>query len=208
MAPYRRKISIDVDGVGCDRAGAPVFRGATFKLAPGEALQVFGANGAGKSSLLGLIAGHFPPAEGTVRWRDGDDAWAPDRPQRAAIFLGHERGAKLSLTVRENLDFWRALYGRAAGDREGEMLDRLRLSPYAHAPVARLSAGQRRRLDFARLLIANRPFWLLDEPSAFVDYAGARLVAEIIDDHQQRGGVAIIATHDRLDLTSADLSIG
>ncbi|MEM9494731.1 MAG: heme ABC exporter ATP-binding protein CcmA [Pseudomonadota bacterium] len=211
-AAYARRISLDLRDLGGDRGGLPIFRGASFRLKPGEAVQIFGANGAGKSSLLGVLAGHFPASEGTVYWRDGNsDDWREDKPPREAVlFLGHERGAMASLTVVEHLDFWRARYRRPSmgPERVTALLSRLRLENYADEPAARLSAGQKRRLDFARLIIAARPVWLLDEPTAFVDEAGSALFASLVADHLKRGGVAIAATHERLAIGGFECVIG
>jgi len=209
MHPFQRPISVKTTDVGCDRGGAPVFRGAGFTLTPGEAVQIFGANGAGKSSLLGLLAGHFAPVEGEVCWRIGEGPWTKAAPRARVLFLGHERGAKPSLTVLENLGFWAARYGRRLQSAENTaVLTRLGLERDADAPVARLSAGQRRRLDLARFVMAGRPLWLLDEPAAFIDRQGAALIGDLVAEHQKRGGIAVVATHERLSFPSSTLTVG
>jgi len=209
MHPFQRPISVKTTDVGCDRGGAPVFRGAGFTLTPGEAVQIFGANGAGKSSLLGLLAGHFAPVEGEICWRMGERPWTKTPPRARALFLGHERGAKPSLTVLENLSFWAARYGRQLHLAQSEaVLKRIGLEHDADAPAARLSAGQRRRLDLARFVIANRPVWLLDEPAAFIDKQGAALIGDLVTDHLGRGGIAVVASHERLSFPSSTLTVG
>jgi len=209
MSPYLRQLSVKAENAGCDRGGAPVFRGAAFFLKPGDAVQITGANGAGKSSLLGLLAGHFAPVDGTVRWREGEAPWSAAAPRTSMLFLGHERGAKLSLTVRENLSFWSARYGQPFHAGEGNaLLERIGLNHDGDAPAARLLAGQGCRLDLARLLIANRPVWLLDEPAAFVDRCGAALIGDLVRAHQKRGGIAVVATHEGLSFASSTLKVG
>ena len=110
MQHYKREITLRLDDAGCDRAGAPIVRGVTFDLAPGDAIQLFGANGSGKTSLLYLVAGQLRPAEGQVLWN------SPGLQQHnpfahSILFVGHEASVKPALTAYENLAFWAELYG-------------------------------------------------------------------------------------------------
>ena len=194
MNPYRRAVSLSAENAGCIRAGAAVVRGVSFALAPGEGLQLFGPNGSGKSSLLSMFAGLIRPAEGAVRWRaDGADLDGP--PENGVFFLGHEASVKPALTAAENLAFWVKTYG---GGDISAALNAVGADAFSGLRAGRLSAGQRRRVDLARAVIAEREVWLLDEPAASIDRDGVKIVRSLIDSHLARGGVAIVATHDDL----------
>lgn len=211
IAPYRRKIALRAENVGCDRAGAPVVRGVTFAPGPGEAVQLFGANGSGKTSLLNLFAGHLRPAEGAVSWREDNGPWTDAKPAAGVFFMGHEYAVKPSLTALENLGFWARTYGLAgavAKDAAEQALVRMGLDGLWRVRAGRLSAGQRRRIDFARALLCRREVWLLDEPAAALDAKGATLVAMIVTEHLNAGGMAIIATHDALNVAAFRMVIG
>lgn len=196
MEPYAQQIGFEADNAGCDRAGAAIVRGVSFKLAPGEALQLFGPNGSGKSSLLSMFAGLIRPVEGALIWRSGEQQ--SDAPfENSVFFLGHEASVKSSLTAEENLFFWAATYG-AARARVDEALNAVEAASFAKLRAGRLSAGQRRRVDLARAILADRPVWLLDEPAAAVDRDGVEIIRNLTARHRARGGVAVIATHDDL----------
>ncbi|MEQ1771369.1 MAG: heme ABC exporter ATP-binding protein CcmA, partial [Devosia sp.] len=137
-------------------------------------------------------AGILHPDEGAVT---SDTTETPD-----LHVLGHGSAVKARLTVRENLDFWRILYGPTGMDTAAA-LDRVGLAHAAGFDAEILSAGQTRRLALARLLVSRRAVWLLDEPTAALDSEGSRLVGEMIDAHAQSGGAVIVATHERLALT-------
>ena len=205
MGRYRREISLKAQDAGCDRAGAPIVRGVDLALAPGEAVQLFGPNGSGKTSLLALFAGHIRPAEGTLRWRCAGEETGPSPFGGSVFFLGHEASVKSALTAEENLLFWASLYGLQGAEarrRVREALAHLNISPLRAVRAGRLSAGQRRRIDLARALLAEREVWLLDEPVAALDSDGDRIVGGVIARHLERGGLAVIATHDNLDVVS------
>ncbi len=197
-------------GAGCDRAGAPIVRGVDLTLEPGGAAQLFGPNGSGKSSLLAMLGGHIAPAEGAVVWRRGALECGPAPFVRSVFFLGHEASVKPALTAEENLLFWASLYGVAGAEARRAVavaLERLGLGRLKGMRAGRLSAGQRRRIDLGRALLARRPVWLLDEPVAALDADGDRIVSAMIADHLGAGGLAVIATHDRLDIASSMLEL-
>ena len=194
MEQYRRAISVSAAGAGCDRAGTAVVRGVSFELAPGEGLQLFGPNGSGKSSLLSMFAGLIRPAEGAVYWREGE-AESERPPEGSIFFLGHEASVKPALSAEENLKFWASAYG---GGDVPVALKAVDAMAFAHLRARSLSAGQRRRIDLARALLARREVWLLDEPTAAIDRHGVKIIRKLIDDHLTRGGIAIVATHDDL----------
>ena len=181
--------------LACVRAGREVFRNVGFTLRGGEMLAITGPNGAGKSSLLRLIAGLLPAAHGQVTLRGGD---AELTVGEQAHYVGHLDAFKPSLTVAENLAFWNSVL--AGGNGVASALAAVGLDTLAHLPALYLSAGQRRRLSLARLLVAARPIWLLDESSSTLDAAGAAMLAEVMAKHLAGGGLILAAEHGRLAL--------
>jgi len=188
----------------CVRGGREVFSDLDFSVLSGEALAVTGRNGAGKTSLLRLIAGLLVPAAGQVAVEGGSDELTT---AEQAHYLGHRDALKPALSVRENLSFWRDFLGGARGDTLPALAD-VGLDHIAHLPAAYLSAGQRRRLSMARLLAVRRPIWLLDEPTSALDAAGQALFARLMDDHLRLGGLIVAATHAPLGIAVRDLRIG
>jgi heme exporter protein A len=191
-------------GVRCVRGGREVFSGLDFEASSGEALAVTGRNGAGKTSLLRLIAGLLTMAGGSVDLKGGE---AELTLAEQAHYLGHRDALKPALSVLENLSFWRDFLGGAAFDA-AESLAAVGLDHAGHLPAAYLSAGQRRRLSIARLLAIRRPIWLLDEPTNALDTAGQGLFAALMGDHLARGGLIVAATHAPLGLVARELRIG
>lgn len=185
------------------RGGRAVLAGLSFRAEPGRALIVRGPNGAGKSTLLRALAGMLPLTGGTVRLGDVD---LSDRAafSECVAYAGHLDAVKPALTVAENLAVWAGLFGAAAG-RAAAALDRFGLGALGQRPAAQCSAGQRRRLGLARLLVVDRPLWLLDEPTVSLDAASAATVADLIRTHCAGGGIALIATHVDLGLDDAEV---
>jgi heme exporter protein A len=197
--------SLTAEKLACARGERRLFENLSFKVRAGQALAVEGANGAGKTSLLRLLAGFLAPASGRVviaqDGKDSDDA--EDRGSHVG-WLGHHDGLKPQLTVAEQLKFYAELYGCAA---DAAVLERVGLARQAELPCRYLSAGQRRRLALARLLVSQRPLWLLDEPFAALDTAGQALVAQFMARHCGEGGIIIAATHDPLGLSNESLKL-
>lgn len=191
---------IDVQNLACERGGRRVFRNVNFAAATGQAVTLEGPNGAGKTSALRMLAGFISPAAGEIRVHMSAGYIIADDEERGRLigWMGHQDGIKAQLSVIENARFFAALYG-ARMDLEG-ILDRVGLTRLIELPAQYLSAGQRRRLGLARLILSARPLWLLDEPLSSLDATGRRLVAELIGEHCDDGGVAIIATHETLGL--------
>ena len=174
-----------------------------------QVVLVSGNNGAGKSTLLRALAGLLPYTAGKMALAGG----APDSDlPRQAHYLAHADGMKAALTVEENLDFWGAYLG--AGDETGSLapqqaLARVGLAHALRAPFGALSAGQKRRAALARLLVARRPLWLLDEPMTALDRGSRERFAEVMRDHCAGGGLIIAATHEPLGLpAAAELTLG
>lgn len=163
-----------------------------------------GINGAGKSSLLRLIAGLLPAASGAITLEGGE---AELTLAEQAHYLGHRDALKSSLTVLENLDFWREFLGGEAIDGTA-ILETVGLGHAAYLPAAFLSAGQRRRLSIARLIAVNRPVWLLDEPTSALDTSGQTMVASLMSAHLRSGGIILAATHGPLGVPAQELRIG
>ncbi|SIN96510.1 heme ABC exporter ATP-binding protein CcmA [Vannielia litorea] len=168
------------------RGGVPVLEGLSFKVAAGEVLVLRGPNGVGKTSLLRVLAGLAPPVKGRVE-------------SEGAAYAAHSDGLKATLTVRENLAFWAELHERPVGDA----LERMRLGALAERQAGSLSAGQKRRLGLARLLVTGRALWLLDEPTVSLDADSVALFAGVVRGHVAAGGAAVIATHIGLGLEEA-----
>jgi heme exporter protein A len=190
---------LTVSNLGAVRGGRRVLADISFRLAPGEVLAVTGPNGAGKSTLLRLIAGLLTASAGSI-------AFEPSPEDNAIHYLGHLDGLKTALTVRENLAFWAALWG---GGDVIAALEQVGLAHLAPLPVGVLSAGQRRRAAIARLLLAPRPLWLLDEPATALDTEAEATLGRIVGAHLDGGGMAVIATHRALPLaTTATLALG
>ncbi len=191
------------ENLTCRRSERTLFEHVSFAVDQGQALTVAGPNGAGKSSLLRILAGFLSAGSGSFRL-DGIEG---DRDIRHCLhYLGHRDGLRAALTVRENLSFAAASLG--AGLDVPQALRAVDLPFAADLPVGLLSAGQRRRIALARLLVARRPLWLLDEPTTALDSSAQRRVAELLQDHLAAGGLAVVASHLPLGIAGAVLSLG
>jgi heme exporter protein A len=189
--------------LACVRGGREVFAGLNFTLPRGEALLVTGRNGAGKSSLLRMIAGLVRTARGRIELHEG----SPELTLAEQVhYLGHLDALKPSLTVGENLDFWLRYLGGAA---TSEALAAVGLHGLSSLPAAYLSAGQRRRLSIARLMAVKRPVWLLDEPTSALDRGAQEHLAALMRDHLAAGGLIVAAAHGPIGLERArELRLG
>ena len=193
--------------LGMERGGRRLFSALSFEAEAGSALIVTGPNGAGKSSLLRGLCGF-------LRFEDGAFALEGGDPERTvgeqAHYLGHADALKGTLTAGENLAFWAgALGGDASLRARRAALMKVGLAHVIDFPVRALSAGQKRRVALARLLVARRPLWLLDEPTAAIDSAAQAAFAAIMQDFMNVGGVIVAATHAPLGLARAkELTLG
>ncbi|MFW5926504.1 MAG: heme ABC exporter ATP-binding protein CcmA [Wenzhouxiangella sp.] len=175
------------------RAGEPVFPAIDTDIESGEVIVVRGPNGCGKTTLLRMFAGILKPWNGTVSI------------YTSIAFLGHAPALKGELTCRENLEFQRRFHGAGNGPGTDRALARVGLAGLGLRPARALSAGQRRRLALAGLLVAPRSLWLLDEPYASLDDDGCSLVDRLLDEHIARGGGAAISTHQRQPMIATEI---
>ncbi|MEE9387767.1 MAG: heme ABC exporter ATP-binding protein CcmA [Paracoccaceae bacterium] len=184
---------LNVDNLSCYRGGVAVLDGVNFSLAAGAALILRGPNGSGKTTLLRTVAGLQPAMAGSVTV--GADAIA---------YGAHADGLKTSLSVTDNLTFWAGIYGTGAIE---QALDAFELTGLRHRLAQNLSAGQKRRLGLARLLVTGRPIWVLDEPTVSLDADSVALFACAVTRHLEGGGSALIATHIDLGITADELDV-
>lgn len=179
---------LEVKDLTVARGNRPLISGLSFALAPGEALHLRGSNGAGKTSLLEILSGLRMASAGSI---------APEPEGGRLHWLGHKNALNLALTPVENLEFWCGLNGRAATGLV-PVLEQLGVAKVRHRACRTLSAGQKRRSALARLLLDQRPLWLLDEPLDGLDAQGLELFAELLKAHLDKGGSAIITSHQPL----------
>lgn len=171
------------------RGGVPILSGVSFTLSAGEAFVLRGPNGSGKTTLLRTLAGLQPAAKGRVVCDDDSIAYA-----------AHADGVKSMLSVRENLEFWAQVFGTKDISKA---VQGFHLKPLANRLAGSLSAGQKRRLGLARMLVTGRPIWLLDEPTVSLDADAVAQFAAVVEAHLAAGGCAVLATHIDLGLTNA-----
>jgi heme exporter protein A len=190
------------DNLTLARGQRVLIRDLSLAAREGEALVIVGPNGAGKTTLIRALAGFIRPEAGRIELEGGD----PERDRAEQChYVGHLTGLKANLTAFENLVFWSDYLAMGPSSqptaaRVNAALARLALSHLADIPAGLLSAGQKRRLSLARLLVAARPVWLLDEPTSSLDDASTALLTGILNEHLARGGIIVAATHLPLSL--------
>ena len=175
------------------RQDEPVFGPLDFCLDAGELTLIEGDNGSGKTTLMRILTGLLRPEEGELYWRGEPLTW--DRCSGEVVFLGHQLGLKADLTPHENLRFAIGLHGHREHSQIDEALARVGLGGYENEPVRKLSAGQKKRVALARLLLIPAALWLLDEPYANLDRTGIELVNGLLEAHIAHGGAALVTSH-------------
>lgn len=183
-----------------------IFADLSFRLQSGKALILRGPNGSGKTSLLRQLAGLTPLEAGRLSWLDGNNTSAAEEYHECLHYIGHALALKAALTVRGNLLFWARYLGGDSANLP-VALQTLDLKPLADIPVGSLSAGQQRRASLARLLMAPRPLWLLDEPTIALDHETRERLADMVTGHLDQGGMAVIATHVDPGITGTDIDM-
>ncbi|MSO64567.1 MAG: heme ABC exporter ATP-binding protein CcmA [Alphaproteobacteria bacterium] len=207
MSTLAARAGLAASNLACTRGDRAVFAGLSFVVPTGRVLVVRGANGAGKTSLLRIIAGIVGPTDGQLTWQGTDVGTLAEAYRAHVSYVAHLDAIKPALTVAENLVHWAKL--RAGTGTVAAALSALGIERLAELPARFLSAGQRRRVALARLLVVDAPLWVLDEPTVSLDDAGVDLLGRAMEGHLGRGGLIVATTHvdlpvaavDRLDLT-------
>jgi heme exporter protein A len=193
-------MSLSVEKLICVRSDHLVFEDVSFHVSAGEALWVRGKNGAGKSSLLRICATLLKPVQGDMKWLGESCFEDPDSYRSQFLYVGHQDALKSALTVAENLNFWAQYLGDGTIDHA---LSEFELDPLRETLTGLLSAGQKKRVNLARLLIIKAPLWILDEPFSSLDQSYIGLVKNQMDRHLEEGGTILYSTHQPLNLNSS-----
>ena len=172
-------------------------------MSPGTFVQLTGPNGSGKTSLLRILCGLLAPAEGEIAWEGANSRSLGEEYVAQVTYMGHRHGVKDELSAVENLRISNALNGiEVSKDRARTVLQQMGLAGRELLPARLLSEGQRRRVALARLLVCNTKLWLLDEVMTSLDKGAVALVRSLIENHLANGGIAIVATHQELELSA------
>ena len=195
---------LEVTGLECVRGERRLFAGVGFRLQAGELLSLQGRNGSGKTSLLRILCGLSPAAAGEIRWRGEAIGKLGESYRSELCYLGHHNAIKDELTPLENLLASARLADEALDEGEAlDALEKLGLAGRADLACRYLSQGQKRRVALSRLCHERRALWVLDEPYVALDAAAIELVAGLIGDHLQRGGLAVLTTHQPVEISAA-----
>jgi heme exporter protein A len=193
-----QRCHLSIEDLSVARGERVVLGGVYLQLGSGQLAEVTGPNGVGKSTLLRAIAGFLPLGSGRMSLVESEAMDSAPLAERLH-YVGHLDGLKSALTARENLEIGLGILGRGRLTPL-DALERLELPHVLDLPVGYLSAGQRRRVALARLLVADRPLWLLDEPLTALDRHARALLKTIVADHLGSGGLMLTATHEPLGL--------
>ena len=188
--------------LSCIRDDRVLFEGLVFELVSGQVLLLEGKNGSGKTSLLRILCGFREPDGGQVFWCG--DTINDSQYYADMAYVGHLDGVKKELTVLENLKVSLAL-GRSGQYSIQQALNKVHLAGYDDVLVQALSAGQKRRLSLARLLITQNIVWILDEPFTSLDKQGIGLIDTLMSEHCANGGMIILTSHHDIGLHGIDV---
>lgn len=193
---------LEAEGLSCIRDDRVLFSGLAFTLRNHQALLLEGRNGSGKTSLLRILCGFREPDAGEIRWCGEPIASVQYRADMA--YIGHLEGIKKELTVLENLRVSLAL-AKTGAYSIGAALERVQLAGFDDVPAQALSAGQKRRLSLARLLMTHNALWILDEPFTALDKQGIALTEQLMSEHCDQGGLIVLTSHHDLNLPTVDV---
>lgn len=202
VRPFSNRM-LEANNVECMRGDRRLFSNLNFSVEPGACLQLTGPNGSGKTSLLRIICGLLTPAQGEIRWQGANIRSLGEEFFEAVTYIGHRNGLKEELSSLENLRISTGMAGiKASREDCNNALRKMGLERREDLPVRLLSEGQRRRAAIARLLISKSALWLLDEIFTSLDSSAVALVKTLTEAHLSKGGIAIIATHQQLELSA------
>ena len=197
---------LEVSNLACSRGDHRLFSGLSFALHPGQIMQVQGANGSGKTSLLRTLCGFLMPDEGTIAWRGESIRDLDEEYYAEMLYLGHLNAIKDELSGLENLRISAGLSGIELDEKEALVaLRRMGLRGRERLPTKVLSQGQRRRVALARLLVSDASLWILDEPLTALDVGAVALMQELVAEHLVRQGMVIFTTHQPLQVAGVEM---
>ena len=192
MNDMRNTVLLSVNDITAERGDRVLFSNLSFKLSSGHVIWLQGDNGIGKTSLLRITLGLSKPKVGEIKWfRNNENC----RPEDNMVYQAHRNPLKPNMTAKEDLEYWADIYDEKPDI--DKILDKVGLSNRSSILNFDLSAGHKRRLVLARLLISKKPVWILDEPAAAMDENGRQLIYDIISEHIALGGAALIASHEK-----------
>src|SRR6266571_4886946 len=192
---------LDATNLECVRGNRRLFKNVSFSMRPGDLVQLIGPNSSGKTSLIRMLCGLLPPTSGEIRWRGKRISALGEEYYSAVTYLGHRHGAKDEFTALENLRVSSGLSGcEITHEQAMDVLTRVGLHGRENLAARLLSEGQRRRLALARLLVCQTSLWLLDEVLTSLDRTAGELIHLFIVEHLEKGGMAIVAAHQELEL--------
>ena len=194
--------------LACSKGGRTLFQGVDCTVHSGKWLHIVGANGVGKTSLLRMLCGLAPVEAGEILWRGAPIGKIPEVFRRDLCYLGHLNALQESMTIQENLAFSCALGGfMSEVAHVNELLHRFGVGGRGQQLVRHLSQGQKRRVALSRLALSRAPLWVLDEPFVAMDHAGIHLLADLIAQHLSTGGIAVLTSHQDVDIGSVPAQI-